>query len=793
MGAGRVEPARVVQDGAVGGEAAGARPAGRRLLDRIRSVDAAARARADDARRARRGGADATHATLVPRDATEWLVAGFNARADAAWMYRPLLLQAPRSGDIDDEALAGPPARVRWPSNADDDPRAVTAELVDEYEAHMSGMATSRCPAHGAARRLCIPFTSRAHLERDHCCLRTVVTRRLVGEPRSEVNVAALAAELRTYPDQYLLQGLWYGFPSGARPVLDDTVVWYDNHKSVQGAREETFLTDNIRKELDLGRVRRLGRAHDEATLRTLLAAVGQTEGTTAPLAVVPKRAVAPGDPPGMRRIDDARYHEDGRPDSVNARIRLIAHTTAADGRHVVLAGRCLRYRIWRRRGDLNPRLVAFKIDICAAFRIIRLMPASAALALFQHLGWVYAHESCPFGYRSSPASFGRLAYALQWALRRRIRAAADAADAAGSPERAHQLRDAEQLAIVDDSCVIAEAEVAEELRDIVLKFHEDMGVPVQQAKLAVEGSVSEELTFGGVVFNFNDDTFRMDEDRLRRYRLEVQVVLEAGKASARALARIFGMLRWAAMQRPLAMPWLFELRQQMSKLSGLPPQVRRPVPAALADELAFWVDNLARPCRPERACTRLGAQRGVVRYVTDASTSVGIGGVRLDDSGTVHWFRHAYSDAERATMADSASGWTISALELLAMGAWLTTDPPPDGVVVEVCMDNMAAVQCMNNLRAQADSRMKVVMQALARAATEHDWQYTAMYIPGEHNVLADSASRATRDADFVTFAQAQEAGIVLERVHMSTGVLELFERWREQTPPPYASASRG
>jgi hypothetical protein len=158
--------------------------------------------------------------------------------------------------------------------------------------------------------------------------------------------------------------------------------------------------------------------------------------------------------------------------------------------------------------------------------------------------------------------------------------------------------------------------------------------------------------------------------------------------------------------------------------------------------ELAAW-SRLLEHSIATASLTRPLA-RSVRRYMTDASTSVGLAGAWLDGT-TLKLWHYAYSAREAqfiASSARSAGGAHITRLELLCFLVSAQTW----GVAVdhvEFAGTNAASCSMICQQGARADKVCTEIILNLAEQLAAHRTTVSATWLPGALNTLLDMASR--------------------------------------------------
>jgi hypothetical protein len=590
---------------------------------------------------------------------------------------------------------------------------------------------------HGLRRRL-EPVATWDAWRFPDCCASTPAVAHARGGLGSDLHIDAIRADLATYHDRALLAWLEQGFRTGALDQHGEArrFTFWPNHGSARGARESALLQAAVAEELRDGWVEHLGAAHDDASLEALLRPLGFTWGTVAPLATIPK-----GD--GVRTIHDMSFPKVRRgkfsdaPLSANARVRVNAQMSQPGPRFLRAAPRRLRH--------LFPLefLVAMKLDVVAAYRLLCYDGSEREMLLFSVGGQVYCYMRPSFGSRASAALFSRVMAALQWSIRERVARAVR--ELRGSdPALAEQLSRYESMSIIDDSLFLTTAGAAAILEAIILEQYERWGMPINEKKRRAEGEFGPIVTWAGVEHNLETDVHRLHGDKRTKWAAAVGAVRRAGYCSVAELRSLLGKLSFAADALTWGRAFLGHLGDVLTSASAANSQVARMSPGARR-ELAIW-GQLLQMASPAPSLTR-PTTRVVRRYMSDASTSTGLAGAWLDGF-TLRVWHYVYSDKERAHIAAasrSSDGAHITRLEFLCFGIstqrWLGVGPAPDHL--EFAGDNAASCAMLQAKTARTDKTCGEILLELARQCTTAGVTASSTWIPGELNTLLDLASR--------------------------------------------------
>ena len=553
-------------------------------------------------------------------------------------------------------------------------------------------------------------------------------------------------------PSTLSLDGIrkWFGRD---RPLVDVllAMVAYGVNAMYEGPQVDRMARDHpslvqaalakyIREGRRLGAVE--GPFASVDAVRAFLRAMGLADRLHRnPRGCVPK----PGADPPWRIIDDKSA---GFLDAVNAWISLSGlETVQMDGLRVVT--RLIQKA--RAKYGRTAKLVAFKVDIEAAFRRLVLRMADWWLGLMSIAddarGEVlyYLDVACSFGMRSSVFWFGVFSLAIR---------------------RCGRDLGAFWSVYVDDILGIEEASRAQASLDLLLEVITDIGFTVQERKVEPPTQVIEYI---GFIVDLGRLEFRISAKRLAEIRALVESWHGRTRASRRDLERLVGKLLFCVEIARVARLFVERLLTAMRGLAR--PSHRCHITREMRLDLEWWRDFLpswsARAAIPEVEPPVMDMDLASdASFVGWAAHCRGLDGAPIFIAGT-------WSAAERRELERKGSGMDINVAELhTAVMAVSAFAPALAGRRVRFLIDNQAAVGWIRGWRASS-GRAAHLLRMLFSVLARFDIVLEPEYIRSEDNVRADALSRL----DFALFL-AVSAGLYRDRAPVQLPVAPAVRR---------------
>jgi hypothetical protein len=243
----------------------------------------------------------------------------------------------------------------------------------------------------------------------------------------------------------------------------------------------------------------------------------------------------------------------------------------------------------------------------------------------------------------------------------------------------------------------------------------------------------AQEIEFLGTIISSTPLQFCVPLAKLSKLRANIRQFLHKELGTPRQAAALVGTIvsmTAALIPHPMHLRGLTMALQCMVDATEGSYATRTLIPSRLREEFQQWEAGIqawnGRSLIPPLCA---------VHIQTDASTSMGWGGVRLD---TGEWAQGRWSAEERET--------SINLLELKAVEHTLKELQPPPGNVSVEC-DNMTAVACLIGANRTRDPAILATCQRLRQLCDQRAWLISASYLPGRLNGRADHLSRVFED----------------------------------------------
>ncbi len=318
----------------------------------------------------------------------------------------------------------------------------------------------------------------------------------------------------------------------------------------------------------------------------------------------------------------------------------------------------------------------------------------------------------------------------------RRPRAARNGPGAGGAAQPLRIDGDHRRLALSDHG------HVAAALEPLALQQYARWGMPINEKKRPVEGKFGHLIAWVGVEHDLDTDAHRVHADKRAKWSAAVKAIRRVGKCSPAELRAVLGKLSFASEVLTWGRAFLGHLGDVLARAGTTNSQVVRMSAGALR-ESAAW-ERLLRRAPPSPSLTRPVA-RVARRYISDASTSVGLAGARLDGD-TLRIWHYVYTDGERAHIAASSrssDGAHIARLEcvcfLISAQRWREVGSSPD--YLEFAGDDAASCAMLRAKTARADKTREILLGRYHLHSCESDG--IRGLSPGRAQRLLDLASR--------------------------------------------------
>ena len=498
-----------------------------------------------------------------------------------------------------------------------------------------------------------------------------------LDHPSTPVNIVSLSAELKHHPDKQFIANLIHDLQWGCN-------IGYAGPRSAR-------ITPNLKSAY----------LHPEAVSAALVKEVsnGHTAGPfptppipnlqCSPLGVVPKkdgswRIIMDLSSPHGSSVNDFISKED-----------FALHYATFDQALTLVA----RY---------GTNALMAKLDIKSAFRLCPVRLEDRELLGIHWQGQFYVDLRLPFGLRSSPYLFNRLADAFEWLLKNN-----------------HRVKDL--MHYLDDYFTVgpANSPVCANNVKTIIQVASNVGIPLAPNKL--EGPTTR-LTFLGILIDSSCMETSLPDDKLEALLTELHSWSSRNKCLKRELLSLIGKLNFACRIIPAGRIFLRRLID-LSTSARLPHHHVTMNREARRD-ITWWLQFLptwnGRAIIPEPHWTKSPD----LELFTDASGSLGFG---------IFYMGHWISEPWPPQLQDRSIQWK----ELYPIAiACLIWGQQWSGKKLLFHCDNQAVVDIWASGTSRDPLIMHLVRSIFFSAATHH---YTVLvtHIAGTNNSVADSLSR--------------------------------------------------
>lgn len=369
------------------------------------------------------------------------------------------------------------------------------------------------------------------------------------------------------------------------------------------------------------------------------------------------------------------------------------------------------------------------KTDIADAFRIIPLHPSQYHLTGFYWKGYWY--DKClPMGCSQSCKIFERFSDCLQWILQTKF--------------------NIQSIKLLDDFLFLAPSiDQCQTYLTTFCELCEQLDIPIAYKKTM---GPTKAITFLGIQLDSDQMKACLPQDKIKKYHSEIKHYSKKNKVTLRELKSTIGMLQFATSVITCGRPFLrrlYDLTMQANKPYHMVTLNRQ----AKAD-LATWSSFLSAYNGISLISPHNIVDSQVCHLYSDASKQ-GYG-VTFQSS----WFQGTWPERWRA--------FDITVLELypIFMAVNIFSETLSHHRVVFHC-DNIAIVAVINKQTSKSNHIMDII-RPFVLTLLKHDIVFSAVHIPGRHNVICDILSRQV-----VTPSILQTYGMEPSPVHIPTHLL--------------------
>ena len=354
------------------------------------------------------------------------------------------------------------------------------------------------------------------------------------------------------------------------------------------------------------------------------------------------------------------------------------------------------------------------KIDLEAAYRSVGIHPDD-----YESTGikWRFEGDSnasymydtrLPFGAKRAPGIFHRITQAVRRMMARR-----------GYPDT---------IVYLDDWLVIAPTkQLCQEIMTILLRLLRSLGFSISYDKVVTPTTV---LTFLGIQLDTINMSLTLPSEKVTDLKQLLQVFHSKRHATLKQLQSLAGRLNWASQVVRGGRAFL----RRILNLTGNLQQARHRVKLDedFFSDLDWWMTYFDRfHGKP----ISVDMSREYVTVESD-SCGTGMGAVCQGDWLFADW------EADIPELADKHINFKEASAVVIATRRWAHTW---EGKHVEFLIDNQAAMHMINK-GTTADADMMVILREMFWWAAECNFTYSASYLAGESNILADTASRLVK-----------------------------------------------
>ena len=497
------------------------------------------------------------------------------------------------------------------------------------------------------------------------------------------VNIDALEQELSSHPDRpfvlSLLSSLRHGADIGYRGPRRDLIA-----PNLPSARKfPEHITAALDKEVSLGRM--AGPFHDPPYSPLHCSGLGSVEKSDGS-----RRMIMHLSAPRGRSVND----------SIDRSAFTLSYITLDDAAALVAR---------HGKGALMS-----KVDLKSAFRLIPVRPNDRALLGCFWQASYYVDLQLPFGLRSAPAIFNRLADALEYILVHNY----------GIEDLLHYLDDF--FTCGPPSADPPRSTAAIQKRTILTVF-ENLGIPVSDGADKVVGPATQ-LKMLGIILDSIAWTRSLPSDKLEALQAALHAWGQRATCSKRELLSLVGSLSFAAKVVPPGRTFLRRLIDLSTTCTALDGTLHLTPDAQ--DDISWWQKFLptwpGRSLIPDLEWTRSPD----FQLFTDAAAATGYGAFFKG-----HWIAHRWTPAQEQLSLTWKELFPIA----IACRVW---GPSWSQKKLLVHCDNAAVVDIMASGTCR-DRHVMALVRDIFFSAAKGDFVIFVQHISGVDNSIADSLSR--------------------------------------------------
>ena len=472
---------------------------------------------------------------------------------------------------------------------------------------------------------------------------------------------------------KYLITGFKHGFH-----LNNINYTINDNDKTLQSARNLPSIVDEkLSKEISLGRI--VGPFDKCPYENPVISPLGLREKKT------------PGE---YRVIHHLSYpHGSSVNDGIPKEFSSVHYTTISQA---------IMYLV-----QLGSFTYMAKSDIKSAFRIVPIHPDDYHLLGMKWNGKYYFDHCLPMGASSSCLIFEKFSTALNWVI-----------DKYSSNTII--------LHVLDDFLFLSKKEVScNNTLDKFLDICNDIGVPIAPDKTF---RPTQFLQFLGIDLDTKNMTASIPADKIHKFITLLEEFLMTKSVTLRKLQSLTGMLNFAC--GVIAPARAFSRRLYNLSCGVSKPYHHVKITREVKLDLLVWRTFLTKYNSKTFFLDMIWKNSNVIQFHTDASTTIGYGGVFKNN-----WFAGIWEDLP--------SDIHINIMELypicVALHLW---GPHLANQCIELISDNMSIVYVINKFSSK-DNHIMTLLRQLVLTCMNFNILLKATHLSGKLNIIPDLLSR--------------------------------------------------
>ena len=403
-----------------------------------------------------------------------------------------------------------------------------------------------------------------------------------------------------------------------------------------------------------------------------------------------------------------------------NGKLRVIHHLSAPENNSVNDFISREEYSLQYIRIDdaiahilaIGPGALLTKLDIRNAFRLIPVHPDDWHLLGIHWQEEFYFEKVLPFGLRSSPFIFDKVATTIEWIIRVHFKI----------PALVHYLDD---FLNVSPPCL----SVASKQRDIIQSAFDLLQVPLALEKL--EGPTTS-LTFLGITL----DTIRMEAslptDKLSELRSLLEEYTVKHRIPAAKFASLLGKLSFAASVVVPGRTFMHRLWDLSKRFARVPQHYQITLSQESRLDILWW-----------KVLLQGWNGKSLILYRED-TPALDLG-LFTDASGLIGWGAFYGKEGRwiQGRWEGEVSHYSIEYKELYAVVAACSTwGHLWSRLRIVLHCDNASVVACLNSGTSKSPAVM-TLLRSLFLVCSKHNFAISAQHVAGKVNLIADALSR--------------------------------------------------